>query len=327
LLITAGVVLTWRECKWLIYTLAASAVVNLAIARVFLTYDGDGRINLSDVNFSQSSLANSNDLAGHLILILPFLLFFVLSPKGNALLRIAALGLIAFGLYLVLGSGSRGAAIAVACASLFLLLRASTGQRFAALVLLPVLAVGALSLMPRSAMERLVKYSGDSSAGMDEAALSQQIRTYVLRKSLLYTATNPLFGIGPGQFGSYEGKESNQEGHRGAWIQTHNVYTQISSECGIPGLLLYVCGIAAAFRLLNKTYKRAGKDPRNRDIAVAAFCVMLSLVGFCTVITFLTIGYRFYLPALCGLAITLACAAEKEMAARSSRSSVPFRPA
>ena len=36
---------------------------------------------------------------------------------------------------------------------------------------------------------------------------------------------------------------SAAEGTRGQWLGTHNTYTQISSECGLPGLLFFVASL------------------------------------------------------------------------------------
>lgn len=313
LFIAGGLLFTWKECKWLFATMAAAAIFNLASSS-YLMREVGGRI---DLEMMGASIGNSNDLAGHLILMMPFLLYFVLAPKIFSIVRAAALVLIAYGLYLALGSGSRGALVAVAVAVVFLIVKAPGKARVATLLVAPILAIGLVLYLPQGAMDRLTKFTDGEVLAPDEAAESQRLRTYVFRKSLQHTMTHPVFGIGPGQFASYEGGAGKAEGRRGVWIQTHNVYTQISSECGIPALILYVAGIVATFGLMRRTYIKSRLDPRNHDISAAAFCIMLSLVGFCSAITFLTVGYRFYLPAFAGFAIAFYWAAEREMQARA----------
>ncbi len=63
----------------------------------------------------------------------------------------------------------------------------------------------------------------------------------------------PLTGVGPSQFANIEGETSREDGRQGAWqVTPHNAYTQVSSEMGIPGLLIFLAAIIATYR----TFKR-----------------------------------------------------------------------
>ena len=69
---------------------------------------------------------------------------------------------------------------------------------------------------------------------------------------------------------------------------------------------------------MNATWREARRRHCD-DIQNTAFCMMLAIVGFGTAMTFLSLAYTFYLPAMAGLAISIACAAKKEFAVRDMR--------
>jgi O-antigen ligase len=150
-----------------------------------------------------------------------------------------------------------------------------------------------------------------------EAVESSESRKYLLRKSLEYTFKFPVFGVGPGQFASYEGKNNMVIGTHGAWHETHNTFTQVACECGIPGFLLFVTGILSSFRLLRATYRSARRRPECQDIATAAFYITLGMGGYCVAILFLSHAYTFYLPCIGGLAVAVHAAAQEEFRLRA----------
>ena len=94
---------------------------------------------------------------------------------------------------------------------------------------------------------------------VDNPTGSTEGRLAVLRRSLIVTMTRPVTGVGMGQFPDYEDFLARQEGRRkGSWVGTHNTYTQISSETGIPGLLLFVAVLFVAYRRIAGDTARIG---------------------------------------------------------------------
>ncbi len=75
LFIVGGMILTWKELKLLLSGLAISAVCTLAMEKMFSGMDDAGRVALT----GGGTIANSNDYAAHLLMLLPFLLWVVLS--------------------------------------------------------------------------------------------------------------------------------------------------------------------------------------------------------------------------------------------------------
>lgn len=310
LFLIAGLVLTWEECWRTLRWLALAAFVLVLLGHFFSEQMSpeDPRLQLV-----AGTMSNSNDYAALMVIVLPFLILFVIAPGVAALIRLTAVLAFVYGLYLILATGSRGALIALLVATLYALWRLPLAAKIAAVVLLSVLGALLWSLLPERVTLRL-RTIGTSDEVVDmTAAASASARMYLLKQSLRFTFERPLFGVGPGQFANFEGATARREGERGSWHDTHNAYTQVSSEAGIPAFLFYVAAVFSTGRLLSRVYKRARSQPptlENRRIAAACLCVMLAFVGFATSVMFLSLAYRFYLPALSGLAIAMARATD-----------------
>lgn len=308
LFIIAGLALTWPRCRLMMYAIAWGCVVNLVSARLF------ARAGSERTALQFGSIADSNEFAAHLLLVLPFLLWMGLSAR-SVVLRLASLAGVGAGIFVILSTASRGALIALGVDVLFFLWRGPARQKIAVLLLGPIAAVVFVVAVPRSTRVRLTSFTaGDAD---QEAIDSAESRRYLFRKSIEYTLKFPLFGVGPGQFASYEGRHNKIIGTHGSWHETHNAFTEVASECGIPAFLLFVAGIVSSFRLLSATHREARRRPECRDIETAAFCITLGMVGFCVAIAFLSLAYTFYLPCLGGLAVAVHQAAQQKFRSRA----------
>jgi O-antigen ligase len=239
-----------------------------------------------------------------------------MTPGRAIVLRIVALGGLLYGLYAILSTGSRGAEIAIFVAFAFILYRLSPIQRIWLAV--AAVAVGALLVvaLPGTITQRLATLVWTrSDAAQDEAAGSGESRWYLLRKSLIFTVQRPLFGVGPGEFADHEGFAARAEGLHGNWHATHNTYTQISSEVGIPAAIFFIAALVSAYRLMSRTLRQARARPPSREnamIAAGAFCVLIAIVAFSCSVFFLSLAYQFYFLALTGIAIALSRGAQRE---------------
>ena len=313
LFMVAGFVVTWREVERLMTVLALSAVVNIVAGRLFQQDVGD-RFALSS-----GTLSDPNDFAAVLILLLPFLLLIVITPGRNVIVKVLSAGFIVAGLYLVLSTGSRGGSVALMAGLAYALWRVNVMQKMVAITVLAVLGVGLFAVLPYSTRERLATTFSDSAATdvmtRKTAIGSKEARAYLLRRSIEAALTHPIVGVGLEQFQNYEGVTARALGQRGNWHETHNTYTQIASEAGIPGFIFLFGGIISTVRLVRRTYRKARQmpaTPMNQKIRRTCFAVMLSLLSFCTAAFFLSMAYRCYLPAMTGVAIAVARAAERE---------------
>ena len=308
--VVAGLAVTWKEFKQILYTLAAALLVNEASSRMFS--DESGRLGLGF-----GSIGNANDYAAHLLMMLPFALFMVLKSGRGVVRKIFFALVFLAGLFLAAKTGSRGAMLAAVACVILIFVKGTRVMRMACLIGVPVFLAVILVALPTSTLMRYATLFGEHDTEQiitNEAAGSQATRTYLLKTSLKFTFTHPIFGIGPGQFSNMEGLTAKENGFRGAWQVSHNSYTQASSEAGIPALILMLIGLVSGFRLLSSIHRQARANPQFRDIQAAAFCLMLAMTAFCTACLFLSMAYRFYMPAICGLAVCFAFAARREFA-------------
>ena len=312
LFVLAGAALSWRECTTVMRAIAWSAVVVIMTGRMFSHEIGGQRLGLAF-----GSIANPNDFAAHMILILPFLFWMGQSSKSIVVRLVAFCG-VGYGIFQILLTASRGALIDLAVCVVFVFFRGAQRHRIALLILLPVVIALFVMVIPKSVVDRLSSFSASDADAQSEALQSSELRQYELTKSLTYTFQHPIFGVGPAEFAEYEGTHNQVIGTHGTYRDTHNTFTQISSECGIPGFLFFVAGIVSTLLLLNVVYRQAHQRPDCNDIALALLCIMVGMIGFCVAITFLTFGYFFYLPAMGGLAIAVATGAKVEMQDRAS---------
>jgi O-antigen ligase len=174
----------------------------------------------------------------------------------------------------------------------------------------PLALLIAISFLPATVRYRYSGILGTETApsvsadAKNAASASSEARRYLLLKSLEFTINHPMFGVGAGNFSSFEGASSRAGGRHGQWQETHNSYTEISSEDGLPAALCYIAAIICAFSLLNRTISLARRN-KIQPMVSAGFCCMLSLTMICTCMAFLSMAYRFYLPGLTGIAIAL----------------------
>lgn len=316
LLIAGGMAVRWGQIRAVFYTLAAAAVLNLLTSQYFMDTT-NGRISLT----ASGTIGNSNDLAAHLLLVLPFLLFVTLDPKRSLFVRIPLMLGIIYGLRVILGTGSRGALIAIGAVLIFMLWQATGAQRVMALgggIIVTLIFTVALPSMTRS---RLGSLFGEEHAEAEESGAS---RSYLFKQSVLFTIRHPVFGVGPGQFANFEGNLRHSEGKVGNWHETHCSFTQASSEDGVPALIFFVLGLGSAMLAVGRTYRKARKQG-NADIANATFCYLLSMVGFLVASSFLSHAYSFYLPVMIGLAGTISFAGNRMLETSGRAQGVPSR--
>ncbi len=314
LFLIAGLVMTWRECWRLLGMLSVAAIVAVMLGQFFRadTLDAGNRLEIT----SGFTMGNSNDYAALLALLLPFLGLVLITPRRSIVVRLVALCGLLLGLYLILSTGSRGAEIAILVALAVILYQLPPLTRIG--VSLAALAVGGIMwlVLPSEITQRLATLVfSQNDASRDEAVASGESRRYLLEKSLLFTIERPLFGVGPGEFADHEGFGAKAAGFHGNWHQTHNTYTQVSSEAGIPAAMFFIAALVATFRLLSRTLRQARARPpslQNTMIAASVFCVLVAAVAFYGSAFFLSLAYRFYFPALTGIAIVLSQAAGRE---------------
>lgn len=312
MIVVAGLTVGWKNCKSVMRCMAFSAFATLLVARLFQREDFTGRFALEF-----GTVSNSNDFACHLLFCLPFLYWVVLSSKSFTM-RLLCLAGIGYGLLTIIRTGSRGGLIGLSLVIIACFLWSPMMHRLALLALVPIGCALAMMLVPHATLVRILSFSASEEQTSAEAMESADMRKYLLKKSIEYTFKFPIFGVGPGNFAEYEGGHNQVVGTHGTWHATHNTFTEVSSECGIPAFLFYVAGLASSFRIFYSTFRKARSRPDCRDIKDVMLCSMLCMIGFVAASTFLNFAYQFYQVLLGGWAVAVAAAVKEEFAKREA---------
>jgi O-antigen ligase len=251
--------------------------------------------------------ANANDLALTLLSGMTAFLF-LLFGQGIPAKIMASMGIMLSTFY-ALKTGSRGCLIA-GIALLGMIFLVSRNKFKVAFFALPILGLAIFNLPP-STLHRLSLLLATPVTAMNESAPDQASvasefqRQGLLEKSLDYTLAHPLLGVGPDQFAAAVFGEASQGGENVPWLGTHNTYTQVSSECGIPALIFYCVPILLCFRLNYRLYRRTRDHAVHRDIAGLSLCLLAATLVYALSTFFFHIAYSAILPELTGFSAAL----------------------
>jgi O-antigen ligase len=202
-----------------------------------------------------------------------------------------------------------------------------------------LIAVICFPLLPQNIRDRYrTVYTNETTSDVSVAQESSEERYQLLLTSLKLTFQHPLLGVGPGQFqvaSTDAARATNSFAH---WRETHNVYTQVSSEEGIPAAFFYIAALVYCFKELGairKMYRRAqasllnpslpapaaqNLEEKYEDTSTMAFCLTLSLVSFAVFGFFSSMAYLFFFPTLAGLIAVFGRAARAELSATEMKS-------
>jgi len=245
--------------------------------------------------------ANPNDLGIAIVLCLPLCFAFFLRTKS--LLRKAiwtsAMSLMVLALCL---SASRSGLLSFVVVGAVCLLEFGVrgGRRY----LIPIVGVAALAfflLFGGKVTQRFEAMTGtnEDSTLETKAYGSAQERVGLLKKSLVLTIQHPIFGVGFGNFPALSGN----------FKVTHNSYTEISSEGGIPALVLFLLILWRAFANLREARRLVGSQSEEMlyvGALNAAFCGYI--IGSC----FISFAYDLFIYMFVGYTTALARIARSE---------------
>lgn len=324
-IVAASLISTLRDSERLTRSVSIG-VVTIIVLYIFFHNAGSRAGTLG-------TMGNPNLFALQLLIGMPFCLYGIYR-SGFASLKGAFYCIVLLAsLYLTLLTGSRSGLIAVAFGMLMLFFR----SRFLGKVgIVGVSLVGLMSMaliVPTTTLDRYrTLVTNDSSViAQDREAISAldsaAARRHHLEQSIKLTLMNPIHGVGPGQFRVAAADLSQQTRERAAWLETHNSWTQVSSETGFPGILLYLGGVLYCVKGIWSLYRKTRKHPEYSQIADLAFCLLLSFVITIINMTFASAAYQIGMPMLCGLAVGLLRASENALQAGSPiAATVPVQP-
>jgi len=127
--------------------------------------------------------------------------------------------------------------------------------------------------------------------------------------------THPLFGVGPGNFPTAQNDLALSRGEsKGLWAETHNTYTQISSEMGIPGLVIYLALLYWCFKPLNSILHTRYPGKEWHDLQAMAKILRASLICVLAMAVFDSYAYDVNVPILAGISCALGILAQRQRA-------------
>jgi O-Antigen ligase len=293
---------TIKHLRRLLFVQTASVVAITIISLVnnnLMRAPGEGIMRVQGAG--NGIFENPNDLAVSIAMVFPLCFMFLLRCRGlwrKALWTIVLLVLTRG----VLVTYSRGGLLALLAAVLFALYEFGAKGRRPQLFVIVALAMGLLVVFagPANYGQRMRTIFDPDS----DPTGSAQSRRQLLTESLDITEHHPLFGIGPGDFQIVSG----------FWHETHNTYTQLSAEAGIPALLLFLVLFVRSFKNIKRARALASDDEEIQMLGAALRCTIAAyLLGS----FFASTAYEFFPYFLVAYATALYLIARKRQTPES----------
>ena len=286
-----NVVRTEARLKGLIF-LAMAAGIWLSVEAI-----NDYRLGLMTVEGYRAAgrgtgiFGNTNDMALHLVTILPISIALMLGSKG-ALRKFLHGACAALMIAAIVLSYSRGAFLGMLVVVLFIAWKLGRQRRLE--IILAVLGFAGLIvvLAPDKYGSRLLSIFIPSL----DAEGSADSRRGELFRSIYVALRHPLLGIGMGNYQpemSYKG------------LVTHNSYTQVAAEMGMAALACYVMFVVTPLKKLGQIARETFETRRDSRFYYLALGLQASLIAYLISSFFLSVAYVWYVYYLVGYAVCL----------------------
>lgn len=324
-LLVASLVFTLHQLRRALFVLGVASVGILYFAiKSARTYE-DGRLSVE-----YGSLGNSNDLAGALLMCLPFVMYIVLDSKRAAVIRMAFLGIAGFLLVMVVKTGSRSSLLVVAGMALIMFFQVSASNKIKILICCALVAGTFPFFVSKDLMARYATtFSSGSTSGLSDTAasavMSTNARKELVHNAVVLTLKHPIFGVGMGNFSFQSAELEIAKGNLPLWYTCHDIYLLVSSETGVVGFLFYTATIVFTARILIKV-RKASKNVAELDgVPQIAYCLLMALLAFGACGLFGTNAYNMQMPAIAALAVALDRIARPLLADAEERRMAQFR--
>lgn len=290
-IVMINVVRTESRLRGLMF-LALTAAIWLSLEAI-----NDYRLGVMKVEGYRASgrgtgiFGNTNDMALHLVTILPIAVALMFGAKGAGR-RVFYGACSALIIGAIVLSYSRGAFLGLVVIFIFFTVR--LGGRHRLEILLGVLGVALLVVLlaPSGYGGRLLSIF-DSS--LDPGG-SADARRGELFRSIYVALRHPMLGIG---MGNYQPEMS----YRG--LVTHNSYTQVAAELGTSALVFYLMFIVSPLRKLGQIARETFSARRSSSFYYLAVGLQASVIAYMVSSFFLSVAFNWYVFYLIGYAVCL----------------------
>jgi putative inorganic carbon (HCO3(-)) transporter len=234
--------------------------------------------------------SNSNDMALHLVTIVPIaiaLFFNARGPVGKAIYGTSAILMMAA----IVLTYSRGGFLGLLLVLAFIAWKIGRHHRLAIAASGMVLLALFMVLAPGNYTVRIASIF---IPNLDPVG-SSDMRREILYRSIWTALRHPLFGIGMGNFHSVSIRE----------LVSHNAYTQVASEMGLAALALYTMFIVTPLRRLGQVARETFEVRATSRYYYLSIGLQASLLGYLLCSFFASVAYLWYVYYLVGYAVCL----------------------
>ena len=309
-----------------IWALASAGFIGLAFIQAYGVQMDEDRL------VAVGSFSNSNVLAIYLLTMIPVWCYIILDKRNAWFFRLLFSGAVLLALSLILKTGSRSGFMSIGVLAMLAFFTANLANKAKMIVFGGIgifLAMGAMSDALSSRLGTLF-HSNPKDEVAAGAMGSSDERYKLLVDSIDATLKHPLVGSGFGVYSVVNATEKENKGEHATWQVTHNMYTQISSEIGLPGFILYMVGVASSIRALLRVRKIARTNPNARELGAIASAILCSWAMFLFNGFFTSMALDFMLYILTGFSIGIALVCEdllrrQSESARFDNYSAPLR--
>lgn len=224
---------------------------------------------------------NPNDLALHFVTMAPIALALALKARNpfSKMIYLGCVPLITGG---VIVTFSRGGLLGLICAGGLIVWKLLPSVRVPVAALALAVGVGFVLLTPGG-------YGGSQRSASATARLDD------LKRSILVASRHPIVGVGMNNYIIYSNTGK----------ATHNSYTQVAVEMGLPAAAIYLLFILAPFKRLRKIERESYEIKANRRFYYLSICLQASLAGFMVTSFFASVAYLWYIYYLVAYAVCL----------------------
>ncbi|MDQ3652218.1 MAG: O-antigen ligase family protein [Acidobacteriota bacterium] len=289
-IIMINVVRTERRLKGIIFlSMAVGALLSVNALNDYrsgnLTVEGYRVAGLIGNMFG-----NPNDMALHLVMMIPIAVVFTINARHSITKVLSAMCVV----LMVIGTVvtySRGGFLGLMAATGVLTWKLGRRNRLTVGVIGTVAAALFIGLAPGNYALRIISIFDKS---LDPVA-SASARQDILIISVKSTLANPIFGLGMGNFHTVSLHE----------LVSHNAYTQVSAELGIPALIFYMTFLLSPLWRLRRIEQETYGDRQRLNYYYFAVGLQASLLSYMVTSFFASVAYLWYVYYMVAYAVCL----------------------
>jgi O-antigen ligase len=308
---TAGLLTTLPQAKRLLHSIGFG-IGSAAVIALLRGQGQYGRLGLLGTRYE-----NANDFAWTLLVGVVLLGYMYL--RGTRIQKATALVLVVPVLLALSKTGSREGMLGILMLLAIAFLRVSTASKVKMLLACTVMFAVILVVLPTDIRMRYTTWFGEVSyygpATMEKRTIGSTLaRQAMLKDSIRVTLMHPLLGVGPGNFPVAQDKLAKARGERSSWKVTHNSYTEVSSEMGIPGLAIYLTFLYQIFKQLRAILRTKQRGPAWEELRMIALALQSIMICFLVVACFSSLTFNTDVPILAGVTVALGFISQRQRA-------------